>query len=195
MEHKLPISPEDRRVLAKARETYGATNQILVTIEEFDELSKVCCKFPRYASIATAREQLHDKAVDEVADVFVVLDHVFTLFDLDWEEIVNRIPVKVERVKRWLDKSTSMEQTTRDRELHQIKSGCAGCTFESSQGKAGRCKTCKDQSGFKPKLPCDSCEHRGEYTNLAPGGTCYTCINQNGSMYKPIKEKPEDESI
>ena len=195
MKHQLPISPEDREVLARARKTYGTTAQLLVTIEELDELSKVCCKFPRYENPDTAREKLHDKAVDEVSDVIVVLDHVFNIFDLDWEEVVNHIPTKVERVTGWLSKSNSMEQTTIDRDLHPVKPGCQGCIFESSQGKAGRCKTCKDQSGFKIKLPCDSCGHWGEYANLAPGSTCYTCIIQNGSMYKPMNGSKGNEAI
>lgn len=190
MKHQLPISPEDRKVLARVRKTYGTTAQLLVAIEELDELSKVCCKFPRYENPETAREKLHDKAVDEVSDVIVVLDHIFDIFDLDWEEVVNHIPTKVERVTRWLSKSNSMEQTTIDRELHPVKSECSGCAFEMVQGKAGRCKTCRDQSGFKPKLPCHLCRNYGKYTNLAPGGKCFICVEQNGCMFEPMEGTP-----
>ena len=195
MKHQLPISPEDRKVLARVRKTYGTTAQLLVAIEELDELSKVCCKFPRYENQETAREKLHDKAVDEVSDFIVVLDHIFDIFDLDWKEVVNHIPTKVERVTRWLSKSNSMEQTTIDRDLHPVRSGCSGCAFQELQGTAGRCKTCKDQSGFKPKLPCHTCKNYGKYTNLAPGGKCFICVEQNGSMFEPIKENREDEAI
>lgn len=189
MEHKLPISLEDRKVLSRARKTYGATNQILVTIEELEELAKVCCKFPRYDNHETAREKLHDQAVDEVADVLIVLDHVFSLFDLDWEEVVNHIPPKIDRITRWMSKSNSMEQTTIDREVHEKKYGCTGCVFEFTQGKAGHCKTCKDQSGYKAPLPCDTCCYMGDVNNFAMGGACYNCIQTEGSMYKPKQER------
>lgn len=183
MKHQLPISTEDRKVLARVRKTYGTTAQLLVAIEELDELSKVCCKFPRYENPETAREKLHDKAVDEVSDVIVVLDHIFDIFDLDWEEVVNHIPTKVERITRWLSKSNSMEQTTIDRDLHPVKSGCSGCVFESTKGKSGHCKTCKDQSGYKSPLPCKTCCNMGDANNLSMGGPCYTCVQTGGSMY------------
>lgn len=195
MKHQLPISPEDRKVLARVRKTYGTTAQLLVTIEELDELSKVCCKFPRYENPETAREKLHDKAVDEVSDVIVVLDHIFDIFDLDWEEVVNHIPTKVERVKRWLSKSNSMEQTTIDRDLHPVKSECSGCVFESTKGKSGHCKTCKDQSGYKAPLPCKTCSKMGDVNNLSMGGPCYTCIQTGGSMYNLRKRSQRDEAI
>ena len=196
MKHRLPISPADREVLAEARQTYGPQNQMLVTIEELGELAKVCCKYPRYDDTETAKRELHDQAIDEVTDVLIVLDHVFALFDLDWEEVIKRIPVKVERVRRWLDKSKSMEQTVKDRELNQSKFECQGCAFEKSHGKSGRCKTCTDQSGYiaKAAFSCDSCRHyKGDFHSLAPGGICYTCVIQNGSMYEPIKETSEDD--
>lgn len=195
MKHQLPISPEDREVLARVRKIYGTTAQLLVTIEELDELSKVCCKFPRYENPETAREKLHDKAVDEVSDVIVVLDHIFDIFDLDWEEVVNHIPTKVERVKRWLSKSNSMEQTTIDRDLHPVKSECSGCVFESTKGKSGHCKTCKDQSGYKAPLPCKTCSKMGDVNNLSMGGPCYTCIQTGGSMYNLRKRSQRDEAI
>ena len=197
MEHKLPINAEDRKVLAEARKTYGPSNQMLVTIEELGELGKVCCKYPRYDDPSTAQEKLHDQAVDEVTDVIIVLDHVFALFGIDWEEVVDRIPIKVDRVRRWLNKSHSMEQTIKDRKLNQTKAECHGCAFEKSYGKSGRCKTCTDQSGYiaKASFSCDSCKHKGDFSNLAPGGVCYTCVIQNGSMYEPIEENCEDEPI
>ena len=51
--------------LAKARETYGNTPQILVAIEELNELACVLAKFPRYDSEQEAQIELHQKAVDE----------------------------------------------------------------------------------------------------------------------------------
>lgn len=183
MEHTLPLSTEAREVLEKARKTYGPTRQILVAIEELGELAKVCAKFPRYDDPASAANKLHADAVDEVADVLIILDHVISIFDLDWQEIIDRIPVKVERVSRWLEESTSMEQTTIDRKLRENPSGCSGCVFEGTN--AGHCKTCKDQSGYQAPLPCGSCDHMGDVNNFSRGGPCSICIQTSGSKYKP----------
>lgn len=109
------ISKRDRQVLAKARETYGDTAQILVSTEELCELAAVCSKYPRYKTREKAQDELHDKAVDEVADVLIVLDHVINIFGLTPVDIGDRIAGKIARLERWMNASNSMEQTTVDR--------------------------------------------------------------------------------
>lgn len=104
-------------VLQRARDTYGSSNQILVAVEELSELASVLAKFPRYDCPDTARADLHDRVVDEVADVLIVLEHVKSIFKLSSEEVHNRMGVKISRLERWLDKSDSMNQTTLDREV------------------------------------------------------------------------------
>lgn len=101
--------------LAKARDVYGNKNQILVAIEELNELACVLAKFPRYDSEYEAQLDLHQKAIDEVADVEIILHHVKAIFNLNQEEIDVRKVAKVERVQRWLDNSTSMQRTVEDR--------------------------------------------------------------------------------
>lgn len=127
------INKKQREVLARARKTYGDTAQILVSTEELCELAAVCSKYPRYQTKKKAQDELHDKAVDEVADVLIVLDHVINIFGLTPVDIGDRIAGKVARLERWLNTSNSMEQTTVDRkvpgQLH-ITEMCQGGLFE-----------------------------------------------------------------
>jgi len=117
MEFSRFVRPEHREVLKKARDTYGDTTQILVSVEELNELSCVCAKFPRYEDADRARTELHNKAVDEVADVLIVLDHIINIFDLTPVDIGERVEAKVARMKRWLNASTSQSQTMVDRKV------------------------------------------------------------------------------
>lgn len=117
MEFSRFINPSHREVLKKARDTYGDTTQILVSVEELNELSCVCAKFPRYEDPDRARRELHNKAVDEVADVLIVLDHIINIFGLTPMDIGERVEAKVARMKRWLNASTSQSQTMVDREV------------------------------------------------------------------------------
>lgn len=117
MEFSRFVTPKHRDVLKKARDTYGDTTQILVSVEELNELSCVCAKFPRYEDLDRARKELHNKAVDEVADVLIVLDHIINIFDLTPVDIGERVEAKVARMERWLNASTSQSQTMVDREV------------------------------------------------------------------------------
>lgn len=103
--------------LEKARQVYGAKNQILVSIEELNELAAVLAKFPRYEKEDNAVEFLHDKVLDEVADVYTILEHVKAIFNFTQEEIDAQIEKKLTRLRRWLDDSKSMEQTVKDRKV------------------------------------------------------------------------------
>lgn len=111
------ITARHRETLKKARDTYGDTTQILVSVEELNELSCVCAKFPRFEDPDTAREKLYSKAVDEVADVLIILDHVINIFGLTPVDLGERINAKVARMDRWLNASTSQSQTMVDREV------------------------------------------------------------------------------
>ena len=102
-------------VLSRAREVYGNSNQIMVSIEELNELACVLAKFPRYDSENEAREDLHQKVLDEVADVEIILNHVKAILNISPTELEIRKLAKVARVERWLNNSDSMQQTIEDR--------------------------------------------------------------------------------
>lgn len=139
-------------ILKKARETYGNKNQILVCIEELNELACVLAKYPRYDSEDEARISLHDKAVDEVADVFIILDHVQHILHIGNEEIVNRIEKKVERLDRWLTNSDSMQRTVEDRTVGNEQHSCLECdNWENPEANmCGACMAAEATDGVRP---------------------------------------------
>ena len=118
------ITQKHRNLLQKARDTYGDTTQILISVEELNELSCVCAKFPRFENPDRARKELHSKAIDEVADVLIVLDHIINIFDLTPVEIGERIEGKIGRMERWLNKSSSQAQTMVDRKVELNHQEC-----------------------------------------------------------------------
>lgn len=101
--------------LARAREVYGETNQILVSIEELNELAAVCAKYPRFDDKEEAVQKLREKVIDEVADVFNVLDHIQAVFHIQDAEAVARAASKAERINRWLRASSTLDISTKDR--------------------------------------------------------------------------------
>ena len=109
------LTDEQKKILQQCRETYGDTAQILVSIEELNELACVLAKYPRYDNPKQARAELHEKALDEAADVFIVLDHIINILDLTDFELKKRIEKKVQRVTRWLDTNDKFSQTLVDR--------------------------------------------------------------------------------
>lgn len=106
-----------RETLAKARETYGAKNQILVSIEELCELASVCAKYPRYGTHEKAVAELRGHVLEEMGDVLNALDHIQAIFGISYDEAVEVAAAKGGRVARWLSKSAGMEITTEDREV------------------------------------------------------------------------------
>lgn len=111
------MTENEKEVLKRARATYGEKNQILVSIEELNELACVLAKFPRYEDKDQAILELIDKVIDEVADVNIVLNHIMNIFQLSEDEIDERVRKKIGRLERWLEQSSSMTQTVRDREV------------------------------------------------------------------------------
>lgn len=166
------LSEEDQKLLAKARSTFGSTTQILVAVEELCELAAVCAKYPRYDSPLEAKAVLYDQAVDEVADVIVVLDHVVHIFNLAPEDVQSRIQGKLSRLKRWMSTSTSMDITTKDREVPEKGTftkkptgirGCEGCIHVNDWDamRKGICQQCVTghQNHYTSKET--ACETRG----------------------------------
>lgn len=133
-DNKLMLSDQIKEVLKKARKTYGNKNQIMVCMEELCELACVLAKYPRYNDETKATEELHDKVLDELADVMIILDHVQQVMGFSDEEVSNRIKSKVERVERWLNHSTSMQETIDDRKIDvtdksEQNKKCVRCTY------------------------------------------------------------------
>ena len=151
----MKLTDKSKRVLAKARLTYGNKNQISVAIEELNELACVLCKFIRYEHEEDAVEALYDKVVDEMADVLVVTDHIKAIFAMSDNVVETRAEAKVARVRNWLEKSNSMEQTTVDREVpdQTEKAFCDSLTQP-------HCKNCANNSD---RATCEQCDGSSNY--------------------------------
>ena len=140
----LQLTDQQKQVLQLARDTYGTTKQILVSNEELCELAAVCAKFPRYDDEHTAQKALYEKAVGEVADVIIVLDHIINIFRINDKDLSLSIEGKINRLNGWLQKSTSSEQTTIDRDIPS--SPCKNCSSYKNWKElkpGGTCFTCK----------------------------------------------------
>lgn len=162
------LSQAQLDILAKARSTYGATAQILVSNEELCELAAVCAKFPRYESPEKAREELYDRAVDEVADVIIVLDHIVSIFDIKAEDVRTRISGKIGRLAYWLSQSESMEETTLYRDIPS---------------------TDPNQLSLFDNIgcPCVGCSYYKNFLELKIGGKCYECQG-TGKNFNPRED-------
>lgn len=179
------ISKEQRKVLAEARKTYGDTNQILVSTEELNELAAVCTKFPRYDTKEEAQDALYKKAVDEVADVLIVLDHIVNIFGLTPIDIGTRVEAKINRLQRWLSKSEKISQTTVDRSVEEAS--CKTCVHNTCSRSEYPCDVCgSNRPMYRKKFPCDSCKNKGDFINILPGGICAECAKTDGSKYSPM---------
>lgn len=106
----------DIKPLVKARNLYGDINQLAVCVEELSELAKVLAKYFRYDR-ETALEKLREDAIDEVADVYIILEHVKNIFNLRNGEVNQRIDAKLERLQRWISTSNDFSYTMEDREV------------------------------------------------------------------------------
>lgn len=170
------IDTECKEVLSLIRKTYGNTTQILVSNEELCELAAVCAKFPRYTDPEKARSELHSAAVDEVADVMIILDHVINIFQLDDLEIRARIQGKIDRIRRWLSKSSDQEQTTVDREVRE--------GVNPQPKKKPEEKPQEQPREGSVHMNCVGCAHVGEFQQLRIGGRCNICAQNNWSLWE-----------
>jgi NTP pyrophosphatase (non-canonical NTP hydrolase) len=102
-------------ILARAQNTYGYANQVSVAAEECCELAAVCNKYVRYPDHDSACVDLRQKLVNETADVVVILNHLYMIFNITPEEQEKAIDAKLARLVRWMDKSPDLFQSTIDR--------------------------------------------------------------------------------
>ena len=171
------IDLRNKKILSDLRKTYGNTTQILVSNEELCELAAVCAKFPRYKDPKKARAELHSAAIDEVADVMIILDHVINIFQLKDEEIRKRIGGKLDRIVRWLAESSDQEQTTVDREVRE--------GVNPQPKKKPTEKPQEQPVGDVTKVHCVGCAHVGEFQQLKIGGRCMVCASNGWGLWEP----------
>lgn len=158
--NKLWLDDDIKALLKKARETYGDKNQILVSMEELNELACVLAKYPRYDDPNKATAELHDRVLDEVADVMVVLDHITSIFSLTDTEIHRRMLKKLDRLQRWLDHSESMQETVDDRKVEEeaidLDTYCITCVHRKEDPDTrhnGSCSLCYQAQATEGRAP------------------------------------------
>ena len=141
------------KVLQKARDTYGNKNQILVCIEELNELACVLAKYPRYDNEEEAVLELYDRVLDEVADVYIILEHTEAIFNMSTTDILNRIKLKIERLNRWLLHSSSMQETIDDRKIQAYCANCQRNTDRTDETYDSYCRPCLQAQSTEGKAP------------------------------------------
>jgi len=152
---KVQFTPEEYNLLKKARETYGNSNQILVSAEECCELAKELLKYPRYSTDEAALKNTYNKVLDERADLEIVLDHIDSIYGFDEDTLTYAVIKKLKRLKKWLDTSNSMETTTQIRSLDEPDTEpnpCSGCLYNDHWEEGfdeGHCKECVNGSNRK----------------------------------------------
>ena len=72
---------------------YGKLNQLDVCIEEMAELTKEIVKNKR-------GENNRDHIVEEIADVYIMLEQLELIFDVDVREVIDVRKAKLERLER-----------------------------------------------------------------------------------------------
>lgn len=84
-----------RAVLRQAIETYGAESQLDIAIEEFSELIKEICKHKRHVDNTEA-------IIEEMADCYIMLEQMKTIFGLCSTVIRDVADKKIERLRSLL---------------------------------------------------------------------------------------------
>lgn len=154
--NRLVLDEDVRELLKKARVTYGDKNQILVSMEELNELACVLAKYPRYDDSNKATLELHDKVLDEVADVMIVLNHIMSIFSLSDGEVNSRMLKKLGRLARWLDHSKSMQETVDDRKVEENTAKCKECAHSKEDPDTrhnGACSFCNQAQATEGIAP------------------------------------------
>ena len=85
-----------KEILEKAIKTWGTHAQLLMVLEEMSELQKEILK-----NINRGKDNL-DAIIDETADVEIMLEQLKYIFKIQ-EQVKERIPVKLEKVKARLE--------------------------------------------------------------------------------------------
>lgn len=109
------LTKTQRNILQAARDKYGATKQIGVSIEELCELSAALSKFGRYDHEHDAINHTRQTVLDEYTDVIIVLEHIREIFSFTDAEVAFTSLGKTERLERWLKTAGSLEVSMSDR--------------------------------------------------------------------------------
>ncbi len=91
---------ENKSIEKMAIEKYGKELQTVVAIEELSELIKELTKNIR-------GKNNHDAIVEEIADVYIMLDQVMMMNDISLNEVVEKMNEKLNRLKERMNADDS----------------------------------------------------------------------------------------
>lgn len=91
---------ENKSIEKMAIEKYGKELQTVVAIEELSELIKELTKNIR-------GKNNHDAIVEEIADVYIMLDQVMMMNDICLNEVVEKMNEKLNRLKERMNADDS----------------------------------------------------------------------------------------
>lgn len=73
-----------------------------ITMEECGELTQRCSKIMRkYSTLSSVEEDQRVKLVEELGDVFCMMELIVEHGVTDWIELQDRADVKLEKLKKW----------------------------------------------------------------------------------------------
>lgn len=115
--------------------------------EELNELAIALLKFMRYSDETEGIDETFDKVLEERADVEIVLNHIDNIYGFTEKQIQAEVWGKVERLKNWLNKTSDMEYTMKERKVPKCAAkDCRECYYLNHPEEAfesGICKSCK----------------------------------------------------
>lgn len=77
---------------------------MIITAEECGELTQRCSKIVRkYNTFEEIQEDQRVKLVEEIGDVFCMMELMIEHGITDWQELHNRADIKMEKLKIWSD--------------------------------------------------------------------------------------------
>ena len=85
-----------KNTLKQAIDTWGKDMQLNIAVEEFAELTKEICKYKRGADNIS-------NIVEEMADCYIMLEQMKTIFDLGSTVISDAMDKKIKRLKSRLE--------------------------------------------------------------------------------------------
>lgn len=88
------------KYVKECRTRYGDVDQVLKVIEELSELQRAIARY----LIEPKPKRKKAEILDEVADVWLMLEQLSDIMGFDFEDIIDRIDYKIDRQRRrWND--------------------------------------------------------------------------------------------
>lgn len=87
-------------VLNRAIEIYGYDNQVRMLFEEIAELQNAVCKYLR----GRCDKKTKNNVIEEIADVFIIIEQFKIMFDLADDSIQEAINFKMNRLSERVEK-------------------------------------------------------------------------------------------